>query len=255
LHKDIAKLLKVQEKEKRLISLEEIVEQLPLSIEESKRSLSKFDLNRQTATEELKDLQVKRKELELESTARLEKVEKLEGQLFSIKTNVEYKALQKEIANIKIENSRIEDEILDLMELIEEKQKLIKESEDAIQKGKEKLVVEERNMQQQIEELRKKIDALRSEREQLLPGIDEETLRKYQRIFKKKGGTAVVPLINYTCGGCHMRLPPQVANNVRKSQLVICENCSRILYWPEAIEEIQRGEKENRHLPLRGVTS
>jgi hypothetical protein len=35
-----------------------------------------------------------------------------------------------------------------------------------------------------------------------------------------------------------MKLPPQIANNVRKTnELVICENCSRILYWQDGLEK------------------
>ncbi|MDD5756941.1 MAG: C4-type zinc ribbon domain-containing protein [bacterium] len=37
---------------------------------------------------------------------------------------------------------------------------------------------------------------------------------------------------NNSCGGCHMTLPPQVVNEVRKlDRLVLCESCSRILFW------------------------
>jgi len=41
----------------------------------------------------------------------------------------------------------------------------------------------------------------------------------------------MVKLVNGACQGCNMNVPPQVINEVKmKNELIICENCSRILY-------------------------
>ena len=45
---------------------------------------------------------------------------------------------------------------------------------------------------------------------------------------------AMVPLVDEACGGCYRKLTPQVVNQVLlKSDLVMCENCNRILYSDE----------------------
>jgi predicted nucleic acid-binding Zn-ribbon protein len=44
----------------------------------------------------------------------------------------------------------------------------------------------------------------------------------------------VVPIAGDSCQGCFRILPPQVINEVRmKTELVVCENCTRILYVEE----------------------
>ena len=176
----------------------------------------------------------------------MEAVAKYEKEQFEVKTNVEYQALQKEIADHKIENSRIEDRILEVMEKIEEKEQLAKRGEEALAQERAKLAAEEARVAGEVAKLDAQIAELKGERDKLLPGVSQTILRKYQRIFANKRDTAIVPLINYVCGGCHMRLPPQIANNVRKTnELVICENCSRILYWPDGLEK-----KEDAAVPV-----
>jgi hypothetical protein len=91
---------------------------------------------------------------------------------------------------------------------------------------------------QRINQVDKKITELRSKRDKFIPFIDKKLLDKYERILRnKKDSVAVVPIRNGSCQGCFMTLPPQTINEVRKDdKIVICENCSRILYIEEEID-------------------
>lgn len=238
IRQDIIRLLVIQEKEKRLLDLEEEKERLPRMLNELRELIADGEEDIKEIKAGLKELQVRKKELEIESESTMEAVAKYEKQQFEVKTNVEYQALQKEIANHKIENSRIEDRILEVMEKVEEKEHLAKRGEEALAQERAKLAAEETRIAGEAANLDAQIAELKKVRDELLPGVGQSTLKKYQRIFANKRDTAIVPLVNYVCGGCHMKLPPQIANNVRKTdELVICENCSRILYWPEGLEK------------------
>jgi len=243
---DIVRLLVIQEKERQLLGLEEAKERLPRLLEDIRARIAEAEGDVREVKAGVKELQVGKKELEIESESLLEAIAKYEKQQFEVKTNVEYQALQKEINDRKIENSRIEDRILEVMEKVDEKERLARSSEQALTREREKLAEEEKRVAEEVAKLDARINDLKGDRDTLLPGISEGILRKYQRIFANKRDTAVVPLVNYVCGGCHMRLPPQIANNVRKAdELVICENCSRILYWPEGL-----GKKEDAAEPV-----
>ncbi|MEJ2744441.1 MAG: C4-type zinc ribbon domain-containing protein [bacterium] len=238
IRQDIIKLLVIQEKERRLLELEEAKERLPRMLNDTRERIADGEGEIQEIKAEVKELQVQKKELDIESESKLEAVAKYEKQQFEVKTNVEYQALQKEIADRKIENSRIEDRILEVMEKIEEKEQLAKNSGEALAQERAKLAEEETRVAGEAAKLDAKIADLKKERDELLPGVSHAILKKYQRIFANKRDTAIVPLVNYVCEGCHMRLPPQIANNVRKTnELVICENCSRILYWQDGLEK------------------
>ena len=50
---------------------------------------------------------------------------------------------------------------------------------------------------------------------------------------------AVAEVVNSACSACYMQLRPQVVLNVKKGdEIIVCENCSRILYMP------RRGSEE-----------
>ena len=236
LQRDIARLLVVQERERELMALEKEKAALPEALEGAKAAVKEAEGEVERRKGELKALQMKKKELELESSAKLEAVAKYQKQQFDVKTNAEYQALQKEIVNRQIENSRIEDRILETMLEIEEREGTIRAGEEDVKARGHDLAAQERNTAEKGTRIETRIAALKAERDALLPGIDEAVLRRYQRIFRNKRDMAVVPLAGYVCGGCHMHLPPQIAHLVRKGdELVICESCSRILYWAEGL--------------------
>ncbi|MCU0244044.1 MAG: C4-type zinc ribbon domain-containing protein [Acidobacteria bacterium] len=84
--------------------------------------------------------------------------------------------------------------------------------------------------------------ALSKEREALLPRIPREQLGLYEAIAQKKGGAALSPVTGDFCAMCHMRVRPQMLNEIRdKTAVFLCEACGRILYWTEKPEPVKPG--------------
>ncbi len=62
--------------------------------------------------------------------------------------------------------------------------------------------------------------------------MEEGARNRYERLFKSKGDNVVVGVEHSVCGGCHMKLPPQIIASCRgQAELVTCPNCGRILYY------------------------
>ena len=68
----------------------------------------------------------------------------------------------------------------------------------------------------------------------LTEGVDEDLLDRYNRLFKSKGGIALVTVEHGVCTGCHMQVNTQTVLEVRAEKEIIgCPQCGRILYEPQ----------------------
>jgi predicted nucleic acid-binding Zn-ribbon protein len=80
--------------------------------------------------------------------------------------------------------------------------------------------------------LEKDLAELSANREQLAAAVTEGPRSRYERLMLSKGENVVVGVERGVCGGCHMRLPPQLLVMCQaKKELVSCSNCGRILYY------------------------
>ena len=75
---------------------------------------------------------------------------------------------------------------------------------------------------------------LEAGRPPLTEGVDEDLLDRYNRLFKSKGGIALVTVEHGVCTGCHMQVNTQTVLEVRAEKEIIgCPQCGRILYEPQ----------------------
>jgi uncharacterized protein len=80
-------------------------------------------------------------------------------------------------------------------------------------------------------ELKGELSKVSVKREELASTVDPAILVQYQRILDKWGKTAVAVIVDEFCGECNMHLRPQIINETKIGKsIVLCENCSRILY-------------------------
>ncbi len=73
--------------------------------------------------------------------------------------------------------------------------------------------------------------ALASAREDLVLKIKKPLLAAYERL-RNRYKRAIVPVKDDNCLGCFMRLPTSITAHGRTDkEVLVCENCGRILYW------------------------
>ena len=181
-----------------------------------------------------------------EMDARLEgaagKIRDNRMRLSRIRNNMEYLALQREIDMGKEANQQLEEEILTVMENLEAVGPRLAEAQGVLQGLEEQVGVAVEGRRSQAEELRLGLAAERSRRDALAQGMDPALRSKYEQIFERRGGTAVVEVRQEICLGCHMNVPPQLFNELQRLRTIHqCPNCHRILYWrPEGASDESR---------------
>ena len=68
----------------------------------------------------------------------------------------------------------------------------------------------------------------------MITQVSPEIKNLYDAIIQKKQGLALVKVNGEICGACQLQLRAQLMNEIRMAQsLILCENCSRILYFEE----------------------
>ncbi len=165
----------------------------------------------------------------LASLARLEK------QLFDVKTNDEFTAMQHQIANVKAKRSDRETEILDLMEREESLTAAVAKgdaavagAELALKDGNAALDTEAAALDAEVAERARVRDEGRAP-------ISAPTLAKYDRLYAGREGIAIAEVRKGACAACHRALSAHELQLAKQAEAVrACEGCGRILIYLES---------------------
>lgn len=229
---NIEVLKKAQEVDRDLYLAEQQVSiDIPEEQTRLKRELEQEKIRLHELETTLKNLQLKQKEKEGLLTQKEANVKKFDAQLSQVKTNKEYSALQQEIASLKADNSLLEEEIIKSMDEVEAANEEVQKERERLKQIEKEFGQKETELTEKTKKLKGQIEQLRSERQVVLQTIPPDIKERYDLIIGKKQGLALVKVVGENCGACQLLLRPQVLNELHAgSTLVICENCSRILY-------------------------
>jgi predicted nucleic acid-binding Zn-ribbon protein len=168
------------------------------------------------------------------------RLSKYRDQAMAVKTNQEYHAIQHEIAHAQGEIKKHEDVILERMVEADELTSALKAAETQLASEQKTIDADRRKAQAEDAERQKALDALTAERAALVSAIDKRVLAIYDSAFAKRQGIAVAEAKDGICTICHVRLRPQVFNDVRRNEAIVqCDSCQRILYFVPAPAQTQ----------------
>jgi predicted nucleic acid-binding Zn-ribbon protein len=201
-----------------------------------------FDARLDAAKQTLADVKAKlvanqdaRRTIEKDVAVHQGRLSKYRDQAMAVKTNQEYHAIQHEIAHAQGEIKKYEDQILERMVEADDLAAAVKAAEAALNAEQKTIDADRKKLHAEDAELQKSFDALSAERTALVSAIDKRVLAIYDTGFAKRQGIAVAEAKDGICTICHVRLRPQVFNEVRRNDgIVQCDSCQRILYFVPA---------------------
>jgi predicted nucleic acid-binding Zn-ribbon protein len=186
----------------------------------------------ESAKTRVKQIESSRKDLELEVEAKQQQIARYANQQLQTRKNEEYRALAHEIDNCKVDIIKIEDRQIELMEQGEAGQKEVARATQAANEAKKLMEDLLASLATREANLKKDLAELEANRQDLAGAVNEEALSRYERIMRSKGEHVVVGVQHGVCGGCHMKLQPQLLVTCQAAkELVTCSNCGRILYY------------------------
>ncbi len=156
-----------------------------------------------------------------------------------VKNSKEFQALQREIDLLRLSNGELEEELIRIMQEIDTitASKTAKEAEmAALQEASQK---QQQELGGQISRIDQGVKEALSRRQSITAKLARDLISRYELIFSRRGGTAVVEIAGGICQGCFMNIPPQMGNEiVRSDKIHLCPSCQRIVYIkPAELEE------------------
>jgi uncharacterized protein len=228
----IEKLLTLQERDRRIRRVQGELAHIEPERQMFKTKAAAAQTHLEKARERVMQIEAGRKALELEVETKKEQIARYSNQQFQTRKNEEYRALAHEIETCKQQIFQIEDQVIALMEQGEAAQQEVARSVQAARDARQLLEEQVARLDARELDLKKELAELQANRQQLAAAVDESLRNRYERLLKSKGENVVVGIERGVCGGCHMRVPPQLLVSCQaRKELVTCSNCGRILYY------------------------
>jgi len=206
----------------------------PLKIKKLEDELGVIEKEQQEELDRFEALQKSGRDIDRETQDLDVKIEKSNIRLSSIKSNKEYKAVLKEIDDLKKAKFQREEKSLQIMEEIEVLRKKCQDNEKEVAEGRKKLEKERNEVLIELKALDEELQLLEKKRDVLSQTVEQDLLKKYLLLKERKQGQAISPVSQAVCQVCHMRIPPQMYNElIRGDSLLRCTNCGRIIYWAD----------------------
>ncbi len=238
---ELSRLIEVQELDKVIQEVAGELQQLPGELKTEEAALEDLRARQTASLQELEDLQKQRRDTEAEIATMADGIKKSRGRLMEIKSNIEYKAMLKEIAFKEDQRDHCETRMLELMEHLEERKRLLGETETVIQERQATLARRAAEVATAVQSLEQRLTGLEEQRKKMRKGIPAPLLKRYEFIRQRRNGTAIASVQEGVCFGCHMNILPQQFIDLQKGEEILqCPHCQRILYWRK--EEASSGE-------------
>jgi len=233
----LQQLIVLQSLDDEIAEHKKLLADIPLQIDTGCTELEEKKKILSNAKEELDALQKERKDLELAVQGENDHMAKAKTKLPAVKTNREYTAILSEVEAIKVKVSGLEDKELEIMEILEEKQKEVPGIEKKYNEEDARFQEYKAKKDAELDRMKQELGVLVAKRENVSGQLDRVIMQRYEKVAGSRDGRAVVMLQGSICQGCFQQILPQMVIDVKIGESIQqCSNCIRFLYWEEVPE-------------------
>lgn len=227
----IQMLVRLQEINTELKRIEKIIAEVPARQAFLESRLSEFKLGLDQKTTTLEDIQKKYRTYEFDTQSNVSMIDKSLEKLRSVKNNKEYQSILKEIEDLKAKNSELEDEMIEFLDRMDDADQDLKRTQREYVQLNAQIAREKEQIDREALEAQKQLGSLKADRDTFAESIQSDMLMTFQKV-QKHNATAIVPVVDAVCQGCHLNIPPQMYNELQIGEnLTFCPHCQRIIYW------------------------
>jgi hypothetical protein len=232
MHPDLERLIRLQQLDSFADEARRRIAEQPQRAEALDARLAHAREEVASAKQRLADSQAARRAVEKELAIVQSRLSKFKDQVMEVKTNREYQAMQKEIEVAQNEVSAMEDRMLERMLEADDLTALLKRAEAELAAEQTAVAADQRALAQEVVSLQEELDRAAEARRTLVAEIEPRVLATFEQVARGRKGIAVAEARDGHCTICHVRLRPQVFNEIRRNDSIMqCDSCQRFLYF------------------------
>ena len=230
---DLERLVRLQHLDTAIYAARHTMAAHPQRLAEADARLREAQERVDAAQERLKHNTEARRALEKDAAVFQGRVTKFKEQLLAVKTNKEYTALQHEISTAQTDLGGVEEKILEQMLDADGIAADVKQAEASLSGQQKDVSVEKARLDKELSGVEAALAEALAARETLVAQMDPTLTALFDQVARARKGLALCAATpDGLCSACHVRLRPQVFQEVRRNDAIIqCFSCNRILYY------------------------
>ena len=230
---DLQRLIDLQRLETTIADAKATIAAHPQRLADADAQLAAATEALESAKNRLKDNQDARRALEKDVALYQGRLAKFRDQQSAVKTNKEYQALGHEIETAQRDLGGVEEKVIERMVEADGIAADVKQAEAAYGARKKEIDARKKEMGDELTAVEATLKRATDDRAALLKEIDQRLVTTFEQVARVRKGIAVTTATrDGLCSVCHVRLRPQVFQQVRHNDTIIqCDSCQRILYY------------------------
>ena len=224
-------LLKIQELALEIQAAKLVVDGAPAKIDDAENRFRERNAEYVEIKERYDAIDADRRARSLELGALEESRQHYQDSLMQVKNQREYAAALKEIDSVKARIGEHDEAILKSMEEVETLKSDLEARAAHIEAERAIVERERAEVEAAVAEARSRIERGAAQRAEIESGLPAALVVNVKRVEESRKGIFLVRVERESCSACHVRLRPQVYQEIRQATRIhACGNCRRYLY-------------------------
>jgi predicted nucleic acid-binding Zn-ribbon protein len=230
---DLERLIQLQNLETAIEESRRRIAAHPQRVQDADARLAHAKEALDAARQRLKATQESRREREKDAATFQSRLSKFKDQLSAVKTNREYQAMQIEIETAQKELGAVEEKILERMMEADALAAEVKKDEQTLATQQKEVEAEKKALAEELSAVESALKQATEGRAAVIGAMEPRLVALFEQVARARKGIVIVTATrDGLCSACHVRLRPQVFQEVRRNdQIIQCGSCNRILYY------------------------
>ena len=230
---DLDRLIELQQLDSAIEEARRRIAVHPERLAEAEARLADARQRVDAAKARLKENHDARRALEKDAAVFQARVSKFKDQQSAVKTNREYQAIQHETETAQRDVGAVEEKVIERMLEADDITADIKRDEAILAAQEKEVSAEKATLAAELIVEEAALAKASQARQALLARLEPRLLSLFEQVSRVRKGIAICSATrDGLCSVCHVRLRPQVFQQVRQNDgIVQCDTCQRILYY------------------------